>query len=517
MSHLNGVIPGDVESGEAPNAAPVSALLQGFDTFVGSARSTALTGTIGPGTQANQLEYAVCFSTEELYEAVGLSVSVGASSLFASVDVKAQFVSEIKTAATSVSIVVHSSIATAKAFTDATLIRTPPTPVELARFYRGYGDSFVSQLTTGAEYLAVYTFYAEDEEAETSVKGELKVAGLAGGSVDAELQASLDRVRTKSSVQTQVRQLMTGVSGVPYPDTDSIIRFALDFPKLPISSPAVLSFGTTGYENVPGMPPMRNIVRNRMMYLGTAGTLGISEAILRLETAHQQCVLIQKTYDLHTYTADTAFAEYVTQNGRDRRTAAAWMADVEDDPNQTYSPPSLPSLKRGFPSITIVRNESPKWGEDTFNPPFIDVPKGSAALGWRLDAISVSGDAFVDGLIVSYTNADKRLPPFHHGNTTGATSLPLVLVPGEVITSISGAVLRPFNRISLLSFTTSVGQTLSWPPNFKGGDRFTWDVPEGQTLVGFQGKGLDYLTQLQAITISLAPATFVPFLLARAL
>ncbi len=49
------------------DALPGSALLQGFDTFAGTLRSTALKGIVGSETIQNLLQYRVCSSTESLY------------------------------------------------------------------------------------------------------------------------------------------------------------------------------------------------------------------------------------------------------------------------------------------------------------------------------------------------------------------------------------------------------------------------------------------------------------------
>ena len=48
----------------------------------------------------------------------------------------------------------------------------------LKKFFNGFGDSFLSSVTTGGEYYAVYTFYTQTKTEQASLVSELKAKGM---------------------------------------------------------------------------------------------------------------------------------------------------------------------------------------------------------------------------------------------------------------------------------------------------------------------------------------------------
>jgi hypothetical protein len=97
---------------------------------------------------------------------------------------------------------------------------------------------------------------------------------------------------------------------------------------------------------------------------------------------------------------------------------------------------------------------------------------------------------------------------FVHGNSSGVGGVfmpSLNLSTGEFITSISGMEDWYINQLTL---STNRGQSVQWPLSANSANSFNWTVPDGATLIGFQGSSGDYLNTLQAVYIQFQPATW---------
>lgn len=493
------------------SSVPVSALLQGFDTFSASARSTALRGDLGPEAAVNVLDSKVFTTKKEIYDYVGVSASLAVSTTSVSVDGKAKFVRDLQTTATSVSLVVMVREAMRQAYTNVALVAPPPT--DLAAFYRAYGDAFVSSLTTGAEYLAVYTFFAKDESMMRDVEASLNASGPSD-TVKVKVDAKLKKTQAEFGMQAHISQWMTGVGGVAYPGATpkEINEFAEKFPTLPRTNRAVLSYGTTGYESVPGMPPLGNIAVNRSRFEGGA-TPGIAAQIVRLADVSQKCDAIRELYRSCGYTGDPSLETRAAQNARDRNAADEWLARVRVDPTELHPAPTFASLKNGSPSANVVRWEHASWGAPK-GQQFDDFGNPSEVPGQSIRSIRIRGGDWVDALTVGYTAFGREPWERTHGGEGGQPSRTLNLAEDEVITRITGTLVdtAKANVVGSLVFTTSKGQVLRWPLKPHEGKPFNWDLPQGWRLAGFQGLATDkYLTRLQPVLKRVGPARWVPF------
>ena len=82
----------------------------------------------------------------------------------------------------------------------------------------------------------------------------------------------------------------------------------------------------------------------------------------------------------------------------------------------------------------------------------------------------------------------------------------LNLATGEFITGISVVY---GDYVNQLCFTTSRGQSSApWPTTTQASNNFTWSVPEGATLVGFQGSCGAVLNNLTPVCVRFSPATW---------
>ena len=107
----------------------------------------------------------------------------------------------------------------------------------------------------------------------------------------------------------------------------------------------------------------------------------------------------------------------------------------------------------------------------------------------------------------SYQTASGTVQ-FVHGGGGVNPQAPLNLRAGEFITLISGTSGSYVNQLTL---KTNYGQSVTYPPSPNSAPAFSWTVPAGATLVGFQGTCGSYLNQLQPVYLQFQPAIWVQY------
>lgn len=517
---MNSATTAAVQVGEIPmvgggTPTPVAAFFQGYDTFGGSARSTAVRGTLSPARASSQMSYSVCYDSESLSQSLRVSASAGVSTAFGSADAKATFARKLNVTTTTVSIVVYCSVEQTQAYTSVAL--DPGVSVgDVGRFFRVYGDAFVSSLVTGAEYIAVYSFYTQSVEEQESLTATLSAHGIySGGQVSASLQSALDSVQKEVSVRKNMQQIITGVSSPTYPGSSGIIEYALRFGSLQHDAPAVIAYGTTGYEHVPDMPDLGAIPGNRGLIEESDGSAGsVARQLAALQGVANQIAWLNDgqsgVYHTYGYTEDHALQERSAANQADLGTVRALIATLASEPTRSYARPALPSLANGTPVLGFSLAYGPQMGGNGGGP-FQDFTPDMIAQQVRPSTLVVRGGRWVDAFKPGYLSPSGP-QSYHHGGNGGSDSTTLSLQAGEFVTGVWGSWGGggQGTYMDQLRFTTSRGNVLQWPSKpDKAKHSLDWKVPAGQVLVGFQGRCGKYLDQLQPVTLVLGPARWV--------
>jgi hypothetical protein len=499
---------------------PVTTLFQGYNSFTGSACSTAVTGTSATRGASNRLDYTVCTDFESLLLALSISTSVTDSFLVGSVDAKASFVNRLNLTSYSVTVLVYASNVTGDAA--YTGVQPPSTmPTDLNQFFQTYGDTFVSELTLGAEYVAAWVYYAQSKDEQTAVTSALSYHGITEeGEVSATFATSLQLATQSIQTRQTSSQLVTGITGLTLPDSPpEMIDFALGFGARQPTVPTVIAYGTTGYEHVPGFAPLfEPIVENRDLFEGTDGQAGLAADLSTLAGLKNQIAWIQQVYQTYGYTGDV---DMVTsgpggkafQVEDDSAQLATAIDLIAQDPTKTAELPVLPSLLFGSPALSfeLVPGATPPWGGSagtaTGGNPYVDVTAQSVVGQTALASLQIRGGNWVDCLLVGYRTPTQAPSVTQHGKNSGDTlSTQLTLQPGELVSSISGTAGKYVNQ---LTFRTTGGQTLAYPPRPQGAPQtWSWTVPAGSALVGFQGRSGADLDQLQPLVCTFSPATW---------
>lgn len=520
---------------QSSSVLPVSVLGQGYNTFTGSALpSSAVKGTTATNGVTNSLYCKVCKSTEELHSALNISAAVSANFGFDSVDAKTKFVSSLNITSTAVTVVVYASVISSNNsyVKDLTLTAAAPATESEARiFFQKYGDSFVSQVISGAEFIATYVFFSQSEEDKQSLVASLSGKGLVGdGTVTASLQASLSDLSKQSSMQMEQSQIIIGITHAKSPEPDGIVQYAQDFSSLPVDAPAVISYQVIGYEHVPGFQaqPFDQVAVNRARFTGDGSGPGVSSTLARLAGVNNQINQVSNAYRIYNYAGDTELTTKQQQICSDMTLLSTWVSKVSNDPTQSPPVPPAPSLNLGSPSFNPILVTTPSisggngggtyiggGGDGGGGGAFQDVmqgtpqdPSSSISIGVypRISSINASGGLWIDQLQTTYGYGSQQ-PQMLHGGGGGSPSYALNMQEGEFVTSISGTAGKYVNQLSI---TTNKGQTWTWPSKPQSAPSYSFTVPDGQVLVGFQGRAGQYLDQLQPVCIKLQPANWEP-------
>ena len=490
---------------------PPASLFQGYDTVNGYGLSTAIDGTFTENGGASNVVYQVCEDTESLYRALQISQSISAGfGKIGSLSEKSEFVRKLNLTSHSLSIVVHAQhvkdIQTATAFSLKKDIKKPGES-GIVDFFRFYGDSFITQLTLGSEYYAVYTFYAESTEDQQSVTTELKANGIFEfGTVDANLQTKLDNVTKKTKTRISFSQNVAGLANPKLPKPDELVAYSLAFPSLPIDAPSILSYGSTGYEHVmesdKEFENFGRIVENRKYFVGNSAVGGLAADLTTITELKNQLEWLEELYRFYQNFHDETVSNAKTQVLSDIDAINKQIEMYIDNPIEIFSPLPLPSLKLGFPRLKYDISESQKVG-GTGGEPFDDIDIGTyLQRQTRISALQLRTGSRVDKLSVTYSTIDGSPPRTeNHGGGGGGLSNTLTLPLDTFVTKVEG---RSGREVDQLKFTISDGRFLGGGGN--GGEPFSSPVPSGSFVVGFSGRSGARLDQIRTIYATLQVA-----------
>jgi len=490
-------------------AAPV-ALFQGYDSVSGAGRTMAVTGDFKTVGGTSGVSYQVCLDITELAQSLNISQSLSVSyGPIASLEQKMQFIRSLKVTTYSISIVVSARHVLGKdAATDVKLkdgITPPSTTVEIKDFVRVYGDSYLEAVSSGGEYYAVYTFYSETRQEQQSLIVELNAKGLwSGVSVNAKLQSDLSSFTSSTKTRSALNQTMSGIQNPKFPDANNIISFALSFPSLQLTAPAIINIETEGYERVPGFGDFEPIPDNRRYFVGMGVDGGLTASQLAIQELRDQILWLQDIYDLYQYIGDKELVVAAAQTKGDLAAIDEQRLGWEKDPTQTFIAPNLPSLELGTPSLNYAVSYSPAYGRNGGEPIVNFDPLTYIQQRTRLVLVQLRFDKYVDALIVGYdgnTGANK----VQNGGTGGNLGTPLGLGKNQYITEVTG---RADKFVDQLNITITNGNKIGGGRD--GGKPFKIDIPSGAFVMGFSGRSDKYLDQVQLIFAKFSPATWQP-------
>ncbi|MEA2439602.1 MAG: hypothetical protein QOH76_1026 [Thermoleophilaceae bacterium] len=495
----------DSATTEAVQATPPAVVMQGFDIFSASGRATAVAGATTSVGAHDRCDYTVCTSTETLLKTLSVSASVSAEFGFGGVDAKSEFVQSLETTSTSVVVAIYASVI------DGTTVATnpalapgvkPPDAAGLSDFFQAYGDSFISSMTLGGEYIATYTFYSQTRTEQQQIVASLQAHGVTtSGSVSAGVTTAIGEVASSEVIRVSFSQQLFGYTGLALPTPDQVAAFALGLSAHAPNKPTVVHYDTEGYERVVGMNAAvwQPVIATRDLFTDTVAA--DAEA---LDSMLSQTAWLSDLYGTYGYTLDALLKTRAGDIKGDAATLKAFIRGMQKDPTQSYTAPTLPSLAYGLPTLNVTTPVlAAHWGRGG-GAPWWDVNMQTVIESARLHEVRMWGAGYVDRIESLYGN----LPPVSHGGGGGERVEPLVLQPGEFIQTISG---RAGRYVDHLTLTTSKGQQRGVGGG--GGDPFSWSVPapagdKYSVVIGFGGRADKFVDAIGPMTSEFSPATW---------
>lgn len=495
------------------NATGPAALIQGYNSVLGNAVSTALMAERTTISGQSSVVCTVCTSASQVANALEIDASLSvAYGPLASVDVKTQFMSSLEITTYSITIVVHAKKSIGEEqYTNARLksgVVSPTTAQETDDFVRVYGDSFISKITKGGEYFATYTFFSETRTEQESLKASMQASGIYSGvSVGGGLQVAMNKFVSTTKTTSTFKQTITGFRNTPVlPDASNFTSFANTFPSLELTSPAIIGFTSQGYESgVEGFkaPFFAKVAENRRYFTVDSSQRSLASSLATIAEIKNQITSIKQIYDWYGYTSDSLLSSRLSVVNTDLDAIRAQMQAFETSATSSFTRPSLPSLANGTPALTYSVASSPDWGQNG-GTPFNDVDVTTYLQDrTRISQVQLRAGAYVDKIITTYETAKGKSWVKSAGGPNGTLSSPLQLQQGQ---SVRTLLVRAGNYIDKIGIAASDGRYIIGGEN--GGVRHDWTAPSGAIVMGFHGRAGSFLDKIGVDYALIKPATW---------
>jgi hypothetical protein len=496
-----------------PDPVPVK-LFTGYDTVArGMMSSSAITGDHEKSDARSTVRVEVCESLSELADALEIDASLSVSYLKAvSVTAKMEFAKKLNVTAKSVTIVVYAvhGIGTwsAKNVRLQDGVKTPTNDDSAADFAQSYGDSFISSVTLGGEFFAVYIFNTETREEQQSLAASLKGEGIGGGvETEAEVQVKLSKFLKTTKTSWTLKQEITGIANPAFPAQDKLIDFALKFSTLQLTSPATTNIKVQGHESVPNFGrKFIKVVKNRRYFLNAED--GLLHSLAQLTIVRNQVAWLKRIYDRYNYQGDSGLLAFERELLADIKAINSQVADWEMDAAGDFAAPKLPTLAQGEPVLQFDEPQARAWG-GTGPGPWDVMSVGNAIRNRvRIQSIQIATGKF-DGkdllgrLELEYVS-DRRNWTERHGEDVKMLQPKLNLEEGQFPVRFE---VRYGLYVDWLRIHLGDGRTTE--AGGPGGGSDDWTVPKDHFVVGFGGRSGGIIDQLQILYARLKPAKMV--------
>ncbi|BCH65364.1 hypothetical protein RvVAT039_25800 [Agrobacterium vitis] len=500
----------NIEVSSVKATAPTT-LFQGYNSVLGQGLSTAVQGKSATTGASSEVICSVSTTIEELAKSLSIdqSLSVGFGPV-GGADEKMEFMASLKVTTYSVSVTVYARHGTGgTSFTDVSFeqgISIPTDDASANQFVRAYGDSFVSSVQTGGEYMAVYTFYSQTREEQASLVTSLKANGIFDGvSVGGSLQTAMTNFIKVTTVNYAFRQKVTGLLNPALPLPSDFVAFAVKFPSIPIDAPVVTSISSTGYEAVPNAGnAFDKVSANRNYFTGGSIDSGLTGSLTTITQALNQMNWISNIYNFYGGFSDQTLITNTSTATSDINAIKTQMSAFGTAAAGNFPALNLPSLKNGTPTLKFNIQTSSYWGGDGGSP-FDDIDISTyISRKTRVSAIGLRTGNRTDQLRTSYIDDTGQFSTKTHGGGGGSDRGTLQILEGQFITRISG---RSGNRLDQVQFQISDGRGIGGGGG--GGSAFDWSPPSGSFVMGFSGRSGNEVDRLQVYYGKFKPASWI--------
>lgn len=452
-----------------------------------------------------------------LAESLGIkqSLSVGFGPLV-SMDEKVSFFHSLKVTTTSVVLYVHSRIVLGSLTKSDARLKEDIELDDPDAFVRRYGDSYVSSLTKGGEYIGLIHFYSQSKEDQSRLVAELGAGGIASMfAVNAETEGKIQAFLAETHVRYSFHQYASGCSSLVFPEPSQFMDFALKYPSRALDAPRVIAYTTSGYENVDrsGNNFFEKVAENRAYFGGGEVSSGLTKKLVALAQVSSRIELIRSIYKRYHYDGDATLLVNQRAVAADIDAITEQMRQFSQMATREFPPLTLNSLANGSPILMCSVSDGPSWGGGGGGP-FDDIqemvsnPTNYILRMLRIESVGLRGvRGRVHQLSVTYADSAGKSKQLSHGEN-GDDQGRLDLAESDCITQIQG---RYGGRLNQVEFKVSGGRTISagGPSGEPGESVFgPWSPPPGAIVMGFKGRCGDEIDCLRVVYATFSPATW---------
>lgn len=497
-------------------ASPV-ALFQGVNSVSGEGLSTAVEGESTAAGAESEVRGKVSIDITDLAESLGIdqSLSVGFGPLV-SMDEKVRFFHTLNVTTTSVVLSVYSRKTLGSDSGRDFKLKEGIELDDPDAFVRKYGDSYVSSLTKGGEYIGLIHFYSQSKEDQSKLVAELSAGGIASMfAVNAETEGKIQAFLAETHVSYSFHQYASGCSSLVFPEPSQFIDFALKYPSRALDAPRVIAYATSGYEHVdPGLDSFfDDVAKNRAYFGGGEVSSGLTKKLVALVQIRSQIELIRNIYKRYHYDGDATLLVNQRAVAADIDAITDQMRQFSQMATREFPPLTLNSLANGSPVLMCSVSDGPLWGGGGGGP-FDDIqemvsnPTNYILRMLRIESVGLRGvGGRVHQLSVTYADSAGKSKQLSHGEN-GDDQGRLDLAESDCITQIQG---RYQGRLNQVVFTVSGGRTISagGPSGEPGESVFgPWSPPPGGIVMGFKGRCGTEIDCLRVVYATFSPAAW---------
>jgi hypothetical protein len=491
------------------NSTPVTAIGSGYNTFLGSAMQTIVDVKTDAGQGSTDANVYVCKTTQQMYNALEINASVAVSSPWGSFADRLRLINTLNTNTTTVTIIVSATVVNNSwTVSDATFKSTYATA---GAVYKQGGDSYVSYVAKGGQFIAAYSFVAYDEQTyqELSNVADVNFPGW-GAEFDAHFEVNLKNISQTTGISYHNEMHGIGFSSA-YPDPENLVHYVLNFGTVTFDAPAVLDFATRSYKLVPACPDFTLIHQYSTAYIDPTSTgLGYADIELLAKTNLAIVTNVTGIYDNYGFLSIDLLLSTVPPNlNHIIASIAVWRQTVDIDPtNPNIDPPIIDDQYLTVPTPRYSLVPSSAVGSFSAGDGYAlqDITAGMIERCVLPSSVQVCGGDVINKLVTTYTQNDEDMPTFTitRGGNDGSNFPPWQLGPGELITQITTCW---DDHVCRMSIGTGSQSGVFYPCNTNGPHVTTWSTPTdgNMAFVGWQGKSNWALDGLQAIYVQFRP------------
>jgi hypothetical protein len=494
---------------------PVINLGSGYNTFRKSAAHTILNFTVDDVKQGGVNSYAnvyFCRNTKEVFRALKVDASLSVDSTWGSFKDKFEFVNNLQLNTTSIVILVSATKETELSTLEKASFKKYIQHSDAKSVYMQGGDSYVSSITKGTQFIAAYSFVSYDKETYNNLVNAAEASfKVYGSTFNANFGINITNIQQLKGVTYNFEQKGIGFTNVKFPEPDHLVEFVLNFNNINSNGPVVLSFITDSYSQIAGCPDgFEQIDSYRHAYENPY--TGYAAIDLLAKNNKSLIKDISKIYDYYgCLNVDTKLTSVPAKLDEDSKNIATWLKVVSEDPTiKDIKPPVLSDgIEAGLPKVNyyLLRGDTSAGG--TGGEGFVDVRKNDILNGILPTEIKLKGGKVLDSIETTYTFADGRpAVSFKHGRDGGKAPDTIQIQQGEYITKVTAKHGDLVNQVTIMTHEQFIVGPKD-PKNASHEDTL-WDSDkkEYSRFVGWSGSSGKYIDQLRALYVKFSAATW---------